>query len=54
MLLNVAAALELGGGPETWSLSALLEKPGHADRAGRCRLTIAGRAPFFAHVLSDH
>ncbi len=29
MLLNVAAALELGSGPDTWSLSALLEKPGH-------------------------
>ena len=30
MLLNVAAALELGGTPETWSLSGLLEA-----RAGR-------------------
>jgi len=26
MLLNVAAALELGGAPETWSLSGLLGK----------------------------
>jgi AcrR family transcriptional regulator len=37
MLLNVAAALELGGEPETWSLSGLLAKhdrmetPGGAD-----------------------
>ncbi len=28
MLLNVAAALELGGAPETWSLSGLLAKEG--------------------------
>jgi AcrR family transcriptional regulator len=34
MLLNVAAALELGSGPETWSLSALLEKPGHVAAHG--------------------
>jgi AcrR family transcriptional regulator len=27
MLLNVAAALQLGGTPETWSLSGLLETP---------------------------
>ena len=27
MLLNVAAALQLGGTPETWSLSGLLESP---------------------------
>ncbi|OGO58626.1 MAG: hypothetical protein A2Z32_02980 [Chloroflexi bacterium RBG_16_69_14] len=32
MLLNVAAALELGGTPETWSLSGLLET--RAGRAG--------------------
>jgi len=32
MLLNVAAALELGGTPETWSLSGLLETA--ASRAG--------------------
>ncbi len=53
MLLNVAAALELGGKPETWSLSGLLEKRSGRPRR-RCLLTIAGRAPFFAHVLSDH
>ena len=53
MLLNVAAALELGGTPETWSLSGLLEAE-PSRRAGRCRLTIAGRAPFFAVVLSDY
>ena len=29
MLLNVAAALELGGSPETWSLSALLGTIAH-------------------------
>jgi AcrR family transcriptional regulator len=34
MLLNVAAALELGGKPDTWSLSALLEKPGHVTDQG--------------------
>jgi hypothetical protein len=34
MLLNVAAALELGSGPDTWSLSALLEKTGHASAPG--------------------
>jgi len=34
MLLNVAAALELGTGPETWSLSALLEKSDHAIGQG--------------------
>jgi hypothetical protein len=28
MLLNVAAALELGGKPETWSLSGLLAEQG--------------------------
>ena len=47
MLLNVAAALELGGSPTTWSLSGLLDEAGPRHRAGRCRLTIAGRAPFF-------
>ena len=51
MLLNVAAALELGGKPDTWSLSGLL---GQRARPGRCLLTIATAAPFFAHVLSDH
>jgi AcrR family transcriptional regulator len=34
MLLNVAAALELGSGPDTWSLSTLLEKSGHATAPG--------------------
>jgi AcrR family transcriptional regulator len=35
MLLNVAAALELGGSPETWSLSGLLETmPGRAGSGG--------------------
>src|SRR6478735_1178014 len=34
MLLNVAAALEIGGKPETWSLSALLGQHGD-DAAGR-------------------
>jgi AcrR family transcriptional regulator len=35
MLLNVAAALELGGPPETWSLSGLLDaKLRHAETGG--------------------
>ncbi|MEA2632665.1 MAG: hypothetical protein QOE66_2884 [Chloroflexota bacterium] len=35
MLLNVAAALELGGSPETWSLSGLLDaKLRHAATGG--------------------
>ena len=51
MLLNVAAALEIGGKPETWSLSGLL---GQRDDARRCLLTIATAAPFFVTVLSDH
>jgi AcrR family transcriptional regulator len=34
MLLNVAAALQLGGAPATWSLSALLEKPDHTAEPG--------------------
>ena len=35
MLLNVAAALELGGTPETWSLSGLLEtRPAPAGSGG--------------------
>jgi AcrR family transcriptional regulator len=35
MLLNVAAALELGGSPETWSLSGLLDaKLRHAETGG--------------------
>ena len=35
MLLNVAAALELGGTPETWSLSGLLEtRTGRAGAGG--------------------
>jgi AcrR family transcriptional regulator len=35
MLLNVAAALELGGTPETWSLSGLLAKQdAHAGSGG--------------------
>ena len=33
MLLNVAAALQMGGAPETWSLSGLLE--GRSEPAGR-------------------
>ena len=53
MLLNVAAALEIGGKPETWSLSGLLGQ-NDRDGRGRCRLTIATAAPFFALVLSDH
>ena len=32
MLLNVAAALQMGGAPETWSLSGLLE--GRSEPAG--------------------
>ena len=53
MLLNVAAALELGGSPETWSLSGLLK---HEPT----RLTPEAPPddrrppPFFALVLSDH
>ena len=54
MLLNVAAALELGGGPEYLVARAPCSKSPPARRARRCRLTIAGRAPFFALVLSDH
>ena len=34
MLLNVAAALELGGTPETWSLSRLLGQTGPSTGAG--------------------
>ena len=34
MLLNVAAALELGGTPETWSLSGLLGTKAHLDGSG--------------------
>jgi AcrR family transcriptional regulator len=34
MLLNVAAALELGGESDTWSLGALLKKPGHDTEPG--------------------
>lgn len=34
MLLNVAAALQLGGTPETWSLSGLLEKPSEPTGSG--------------------
>jgi AcrR family transcriptional regulator len=34
MLLNVAAALELGGTPETWSLSGLLQKQGPPVESG--------------------
>jgi AcrR family transcriptional regulator len=34
MLLNVAAALELGGEPETWSLSGLLAKHDHVGSSG--------------------
>jgi AcrR family transcriptional regulator len=34
MLLNVAAALELGGTPETWSLSGLLEASAAAAGSG--------------------
>lgn len=34
MLLNVAAALELGGAPETWSLSGLLAKHGLTKPSG--------------------
>jgi AcrR family transcriptional regulator len=34
MLLNVAAALQLGGPPKTWSLSGLLEKPSGVAVAG--------------------
>ena len=34
MLLNVAAALELGGKPDTWSLSGLLGQAGSSTDAG--------------------
>ena len=34
MLLNVAAALELGGTAETWSLGGLLDKRSEAARSG--------------------
>jgi len=35
MLLNVAAALEMGGSPESWSLSGLLKgQPGASDGGG--------------------
>ena len=49
MLLNVAAALEIGGKPDTWSLSGLLGQAsaGH----GRRLLTIATAAPFLPTYL---
>jgi AcrR family transcriptional regulator len=34
MLLNVGAALELGGTPETWSLGQLLDAKAHGRRPG--------------------